>query len=1400
MKKKMLSLLIIITFIISLFPINKLNNAYAGGNIPAFPGAEGAGMYTTGGRGGSVYEVTNLNDSGPGSLRDGVKQSNVTIVFRVSGTIHLKSTLDITGSNITIAGQTAPGDGICIADYGAKISGSNIIIRYIRFRPGSANISAEPDALTGTNSSSSNIIVDHCSTSWSVDETLSIYAVSNLTVQWTIAAESLTMSGHFKGRHGYGGIWGGYNATWHHNLFANHTSRLPRVNVGSGTIPEARVEFINNVIYNWGFNNTYGGENCYVNLINNYYKPGPGTQDDVKGRIANPTPTSNYKTYWYINGNVLEGNESVTNNNDLGVFPDSSGNYNKLNSEVDIQGTISITDAQTAYNQVLAKVGATYPKRDAVDARIINEVKNGLGRFVNTELEVGGYPILEQTQAPIDSDHDGMPDSYEIANNLNPQDASDRNGDLDNDGYTNLEEYLNSIINFNNSPTNPEVKIINPEYNALIDEKSALKIEATAYAFGGAKIQKVEFYDNGVKLGEDYSYPYSWTIGDVAEGTHYLTAVAYDSNGLSTQATAVRIFANGKNIKAPWKVTDIGNPPIRTTSSLTQDGILTVKASGKLGSTADSFGFVYRKVNGDSEITAKIEFIEKVDHNALSGLMIRSTLDNDSPTAFIAKSYVKADKFTVPTAVRFISRTTKGATLPDTSDVTATMPNVVVNVDVNWVKLKKTGTVIEASYSLDGENWTKIGSTQIDIGDEYYIGFAADAAKVSNQINNYNIAKFSNISLVTQNNFMEIYQPEIIYTNDNKVVISGNATMDCSVNITNSTNSYNDTKSISQGEFELTIPLAEGINNITIIANTAVGNTQIQRAFVVNYERKAPQINLTKKPGNTVLDSAYVVELMSDEDCSLSVTQNDMLIYSNVQINANSFKAIPINFEKGRNIVKFSLTDLYGNVSEYVLDVIYLAQYDIVVDKNYQGNDGDVLNGAKVYKTVQAAINSIPSNNTKRTIILIKKGTYKEKITMNKPNVSFIGEDPYTTILTYDDAADTPKPDGTGTWGTSGSASVTITAANFTAENITFENSFDEINTTYANKQAVAVKSQADMLIFKNCRFIGNQDTLYADQGRQYFKDCYIEGDVDFIFGAAQAVFENCTIFSVDRPGITPKGYVTAASTRNTDNYGYLFINCKLLSNVSVANSVYLGRPWHPSGALDRWVNVVFRECYLGEHIKTEGWTSMSSSGIVFYPENERFYEYKNYGPGAVINQYRPQLTDVLAEVYTKQDVLGNWDADWVIDTLYNPIKINVFNDNYDTTTKINYTVTLTADTNCNITIKHGNQIVNQINNYTANSNISQTLTLSDGLNTVLIIADNGTDIVEKVFYVNFINYAPEITIIQSPPSTTKLSSITIKGKINKNGLLTFKNNGIVLKIFIELEEKQTKIGESSDH
>ena len=464
---------------------------------PAFPGAEGFGMYTTGGRGGSVYHVTNLNDSGAGSFREACNKSGTrTIVFDISGTIFLKSELKLKNGNVTIAGQSVPGDGICIANYPFVIACKNVIIRYMRFRLGNEALKIndtahEGDGLGGMDLE--NVIIDHCSVSWSIDECLSVYGSKNLTVQWCIASQSLNNAGHSKGAHGYGGNWGGSGASYHHNLMCHHISRTPRLGPRPSTQTDERMDLRNNVIYNWIDNGVYGGEGMNVNIVNNYYKPGPDTKSGTKNkRIAaigirtseytkhNTSSPNQWDVMWhvwgdfYVDGNVNSKNSDVTNDNW------TYGIYNQIdNSSVDNTFTDATKDtirlekpilyeqvtthsAAQAFTQVLDYAGASL-HRDALDEVMVSDARYGTTTYTGNGCKKGiinsqddlkpanassdwtPWPLLYSTTAPLDTDKDGIPDEWEDVNSLNKNDINDGKIIAIN-GYTHLENYLNSLV------------------------------------------------------------------------------------------------------------------------------------------------------------------------------------------------------------------------------------------------------------------------------------------------------------------------------------------------------------------------------------------------------------------------------------------------------------------------------------------------------------------------------------------------------------------------------------------------------------------------------------------------------------------------------------------------------------------------------------------------------------------------------------------------------------------------------------------------------------------------------------------------------------------------------------------------------------------------------------------
>lgn len=469
----------------------------------AFPGAEGGGMNASGGRGGKVYKVTSLDDTNvEGTLRYAINKNEPRIiVFDISGTIYLKSAINIAYGNLTIAGQTAPGDGITLANFPMSISADNVIIRYLRVRMGdaevfNAGVADGADAMGGRQKT--NIIIDHCSISWSTDECCSFYDNENFTLQWSIISESLRLSNHSKGPHGYGGIWGGVNASFHHNLMAHHDSRTPRYGPGVLHMGTDRVDVRNNVFYNWSGNGCYGGEAMKINIVNNYYKPGPATQSKIRTRVIQIDVSAGGGDFdkiigvwgrYFISGNYFPESSTVTANNWLGVniyqkdgLPVGSESLLKLNSAVETSPTTMHT-AEVAYEKVLTLAGCS-KARDAVDVRIANEAKTGTAAYKGLNVHNGygtnypgsdvnwkstdypklgiidsqsdlnpaasadgwsAWPNLASTPLLVDTDKDGMPNDWETAKGLDPL-KYNANGRNLSTGYDNVEVYINGLV------------------------------------------------------------------------------------------------------------------------------------------------------------------------------------------------------------------------------------------------------------------------------------------------------------------------------------------------------------------------------------------------------------------------------------------------------------------------------------------------------------------------------------------------------------------------------------------------------------------------------------------------------------------------------------------------------------------------------------------------------------------------------------------------------------------------------------------------------------------------------------------------------------------------------------------------------------------------------------------
>ena len=476
--------------------------------LKAFPGAEGGGQFAIGGRrnyGTEIYHVTNLNDSGPGSFRDAVSKSGRIVVFDVGGTINLEKSIRYIGG-VTILGQTAPGDGITITGANLELDGSNVI-RYLRIRPTFKN-KIEADGLGGYGDT--RTIIDHCSVSYSIDECISFYEYTDFTLQNCISSESLKNGGHSKGAHGYGGIWGGTNASFHHNLLASHDSRNPRLAAGrlEGDIDYDMSEQVtltdlrNNIIYNWGGNSAYGGQGAMAaNIINSYYKPGPSTTSH-RSRIFQTTSTGNgitskWSTDLYVDGNYMDGNQSVTADNSKGVDHDSTvaqyyvwtkdnitDEAKAVHFKYEDDYPVTTQTAEETYNTLLDHIGASLPRRDETDARIISEVRNGQGRIIDNEAEVGGVMQYEAVYRPFE-----IPQEWKDANGMGEVYDGDIIPSGKWKGYTWIEAYVNEWTEQQENPTNPDVTI-----QTSVDGNN-IAVSAEASLVGESPITKIVIYD-----------------------------------------------------------------------------------------------------------------------------------------------------------------------------------------------------------------------------------------------------------------------------------------------------------------------------------------------------------------------------------------------------------------------------------------------------------------------------------------------------------------------------------------------------------------------------------------------------------------------------------------------------------------------------------------------------------------------------------------------------------------------------------------------------------------------------------------------------------------------------------------------------------------------------------------
>ncbi len=1299
---------------------------------PAFPGAEGAGMFTTGGRGTAstpttVFEVTNLNDdNNPGSLRYALSATATyrTVVFRVSGTIHLNSKLSIK-ANTTIAGQTAPGDGICIADHPVSIGGDNVIVRHIRFRLGDKNQnkgmvdgSGGDDAFGGLGVS--NIIIDHCSVSWSADEALTIYRGDNLTIQWCFITEPLNYSYHFEAggtdfqQHGYNGIQGGKRATIHHNLYADARNRNPRfAGIGTyspSTVGVENVDFRNNVIYNWGINTVYGGEGGNYNVVNNYYKWGPNTGSGVKYRICNPSKSDaiDYGK-WHVNGNYVDGSTQNTNNNWSGVTMQTTASDTALVKTLtpfDLGYTVTTQAATDAFESVLQEAGATLPRRDTLDQRIVNDVRNRTGRIIDVQggyphgtpynLTVNAWPTLNSTAAPVDTDHDGMPDSWEQSHNLNPNDAADRNT-YDGSGYTMLENYLNGVVN-----TDPAVAVGGTI--GYFSQTSAGPSDVQTYTVAGYNLT------GNVSITPPASYELS-TDGITWHGSTSPIVLTPTAGTLNSTTIRVRLNATAQGTYA-GNITHVSAGA--ATTNLPVNGLFATYLNG-FGFNADMDGGFEKQDDGSYttvtshtsttkwEVSAAWSIVstdartgDKFLHYnqaSSSNKYIFSPVCTTTPLA-PATSYVVQFWYRAPAALTSTTVLSAWATIAgstggtNSSGSAATASLSAATTPGTWYFFSGTLTTPSGTptSTYAGIKTSNPQSPFFDIDDfVVYAGNAMDATApdaatspvATGNVNNNTIkidwtAPASGVDgggyVVVRSTSSTAPVP-----NANGVYIVGN-TMGAGYQVvylgTNNTYTDSDPALSSSTRYYYYIFTADKAYNYSATAVSA--NVMIDESTT-----PAPAISAT---GTLTAFSQTIGSPATSQTITVSGTN----LTGNITITPPAGYELSVN--NGTNwstsaviltptggtvsgtavLVRLNATTTGPNTGNIVLSSAGATTINVAVSGNTvpagstppAGTKAVVAkDGSGQYTSIQAAINAAPTAQTAPYKIYIRKGKYVETVTIpgNKPFIQLVGESLAETIISYDNYSGKANPAG-GTYGTSTCGTVIINAPDVMFMNLSIENATGygiNANATVPapgdGPQAVAVYTTSDRVVFYNCRMNGGQDTYYGGNvkgTRCYFKNCYVDGNTDFLFGSSTIIFDTCIIYPRTRLDNAGGGYVTAVNTKAESGYGYVFRDCKITKNRGFT-FYSLGRPWqNDAGTADAAKSrnkTVFLNTKMGSTVKPEGWSAWdagTNTSYITYGE----YNSRNYD-GTPVNisgrlSWSKQLTAADAVKYYNNDTV----------------------------------------------------------------------------------------------------------------------------------------------------------------
>lgn len=1271
---------------------------YSLNTIPrAFPGAEGFGAKTSGGRGGDIYYVTSLADTDtPGTLRYAVnKTGKRTILFAVSGYINLTKNLEIANGDVSILGQTAPGDGITLRGAALRIKEGtqNVVLRFIRSRPG--QVPQEVDALDGRYLN--NIIVDHSSFSWAIDETASLYASNNVTFQWNIVSESLNNSGHEKGAHGYGGNWGGVNTSFHHNMLAHHKSRNPRIDgildkwTANKSIPsvDGVADIRNNVIYNNVQYPPYGAEGRDVQFINNYYKPGPatvasgvknfivlasgrrplyeedrtatlndysaqlaaGTLDQkimVNGAVAKPVGRI------FVGGNFLQGNPQVTANNVEGVRYDDASLKDLIIQPtafaVANHAQVNTHTPDDTFGLVVQSSGASL-RRDAIDRRVLNDVVNGTGAngasgngIIDSPNDVGGYPALHSSVAPVDSDQDGMPDTWEQANGLNPNNATD-NWEMfaDLQGlypevkglYTNAEVYWYSLVK-HIPGAGVAAAVYVPDSSSSAQSSSAESAAESSVPVSSLSSSSSNSSSSSSSVGSSSSS--SATASSItgafvcpATGLYFCDDF---SGGLNTANWDLKTAANNLAPLANG-VFDIyeeqGNKSLRFTAS-NSGGVLLLLTQQVMNSIPSADYFIEAKIRPRTNSTTSDKHLyllaRYVDDNNWygGGLNVQNAISSTrvENAKRINGTVTQMTRFNTPIeqAIRFDQC---GANCG--GQWYTVRYEIIGNQHVLYLNGEKVGsTFIDSSYSAKGfiGLYTKNKSFEID---DIKVGNANDkppqltvapaAISYASEVNNapYVVTVTAKKPDLTEDDF-------IVLSSDTNVVAinrsgaqvnlvpvgAGSATITF---ISNSDPNLKRSITASIAPQFVQSPTVYNLNGATHPALNAV-DVNVDGKLRITFDSpptlaQAGSIRIYKLSDDSVVDTIKLMDekLYLGSDPTRLRTINATL----VEVKGNSLyitphKTLDYNTSYYVSISPGAINN--ATIGGLMFDGLGKAAGWIFTTKT-NAPSGTVItvddDAVADFSTLQGALNYVMANiplNTEAHI-QINNGLYEEPLLLrNKNNLTITGESQEGVVIQYkNNNTLNPGAGGTGTAdGALGGRALWLIES---VDNLLIEK-FTLKNTTLIGEggqaEVIYFNSDQGRLLAKYISLFSEQDTISL-KGYNWFYRSLIAGNVDFIWGGNRvSLFEESEIRSLgDSRGNGGGGYVLQARTPTAADKGYVFLNSSFtrgpgpLGHTIPDGQAVIGR----TGGAGSFDSIALINCKVDAHIKTNAFTDVPS-------------------------------------------------------------------------------------------------------------------------------------------------------------------------------------------------------------